>query len=95
MHALPEDLKQVLTAYYEYWLTIEQPPEERQVCFRWIQPIFRRSFGGTFHNTKLQRLADLGILTLGDTAQGGSRRYYRLADQQAVHDLLTETAASR
>jgi len=94
MNSLPEDLKNVLAAYYEYWSNIDQPTDQRQVCFSWIEPIHRRMFGDTFHNTKLQRLVDLGILTLGDTARGGSRRYYRLADPQAVHDLFAEAAPS-
>jgi hypothetical protein len=89
---LPADLNQVLCAYYEYWHTIDLPEHEREVCYTWILPVYRRMFGGSFHQSKLQRLVDLAFLIPGYSARGGNRRYYRLADPQAVHDLLTETA---
>jgi len=88
-------LKQVLSACYECWVTTTVPEEQRETCFRWVDQVFRRMFCGTFHQSRLQRLADLGFLIPGDTARGGNRRYYRLADPHAVRDLLTETEPSR
>ena len=44
--------------------------------------------GVPFHQAKLGRLGRLGLLIRGDTARGGTRRYYRLASRVFVSSVL-------
>jgi len=87
-------LANVLHAFYEYWLTIDRPAEDREVCYSWVAPVHARRFGGTFHQSALQRLADLGLLIPADSARSGNRRYYKIADLVAVQDLIRNSAAA-
>jgi hypothetical protein len=62
---------------------------DREVCYRWVLPIYERFFGGTFHQSCLAELAKLGLLAPGDDARGGNRRYYTVPNPHAVYAILT------
>lgn len=82
-----ESLK-ILCAYFEYWETIALPEADREVCYRWVASTYRNLFGGTFHQSGLRRLAKLGILIPSDSADGGNRRYYKLANPEVARNLI-------
>lgn len=81
-------LQQVLWACYEYWTKEPSPPSERTICYKWVLRLYKKRFGGRFHQSKLSRLAKLGLLRPDQTARGGNRRYYELPNPGEVQRLL-------
>jgi hypothetical protein len=94
MNSIPEDLKKVLCACFECWITDPNPEDKREICYTWVATVYARLYGGKFHPSKLQQLAERGFLIAGDSARGGKRRYYTLADHKATLEFL-EHAHSR
>ena len=84
------ELKQVLWACYEYWQGESCSPDERVICHSWVTGPYEDRFGTKFHQSRLGRLATLGFLEPEDTAKGGHRRYYKIADPDRVKYLLKE-----
>jgi hypothetical protein len=82
------ELQRVLWACLTYWNTEPNPVDQRAVCYSWVAPCYKNRFGGTFHQTKLQHLARLGVLTKDDTSRGGNRRYYRINDPTQLAEFL-------
>jgi hypothetical protein len=83
------ELQRVLWACLECWLIEPVAPEQREVCHSWVSGPYERRFGGTFHQSRLRRLAELGFLRQGDTARSGNRRYYAIVSPEQVAELLT------
>lgn len=72
--------QRIIWACYQYWATEPTKPEDRVVCYSWVLRLYRTKFGRSFHQSKLEHLARLGILEKADTSRGGTRRYYRITD---------------
>jgi hypothetical protein len=82
------ELRRILWACLTYWGTEPNPLNERAVCYSWVAQCYKNKFGGTFHQSRLERLARLGLLTKADTSRGGNRRYYRINDPAQVAEIL-------
>jgi hypothetical protein len=82
------ELQRTLWACFDYWRREEGPPAERMICHYWVIDPYRDRFGGTFHQAKLRRLANLGFLRELYTVRGGSRRDYAIANPEGVEQLL-------
>ncbi len=82
------ELQRVLWACYKYWQGETEPPHERTICYDWVAKPYKERFGGTFHQSRLRYLTELGFLKGDDTARGGHRRYYKIIDPKQVEDLL-------
>ena len=82
------ELQRVLWACLAYWNTEPNPLDERVVCYPWVARRYKDRFGGTFHQSRLQHLAQLGLLTKDDTSRGGNRRYYRISKPERLGELL-------
>ena len=82
--------RQILWACLKYWETEPLAPEERSVCYSWVERLYRNRFGQTFHQSKLDQLAQSGFLEKADTSRGGNRRYYRIPDANRLRTLLAE-----
>ncbi len=53
---------------------------------------YEARFGGTFHQSRLQELARLGVLAKdGDTSRGEGRRYYRIISPIELVNIREET----
>jgi len=72
------ELQRVLWACLTYWNGEQLPEDERAVCYSWVARCYQRRFGRTFHRSRLQKLARLGLLAKDDTSRSGNRRYYRI-----------------
>lgn len=83
------ELQQVLWACYDFWEASQRPIHEREIFYGWIRRRYEERFGTGFHQSKLRQLASLGYLERRDTARGGSRRYYRLANPAQTREFLT------
>lgn len=81
-------LQRILWACLAYWNTEPNPPDARVVCYSWVARCYKDRFGGTFHQSRLQHLARLGVLTKGDTSGSRNRRYYRINDPTRLAELL-------
>ena len=84
------ELQRILWACLTYWNTEQNPFDERAVCYSWVARCYKNRFGRTFHQSKLQHLALLGLLTKDDTSRGGNRRYYRIHDQAQLGEFLKD-----
>jgi hypothetical protein len=82
------ELQKVLWACLTYWNTEPSPFNERTVCYSWVVSSYEGRFGGRFHQSRLQHLAQLGLLTKHDTSRGGNRRYYRINEPDKVAAFL-------
>jgi hypothetical protein len=82
------ELQRVLWACFAYWDTEPNPLNKRAVCYSWVVRYYQNKFGGTFHQSRLQQLARLGLLAKDDTSRGGGRRYYRIDEPARVAELL-------
>ena len=82
------ELQRVLWACLTYWNTEPNPFDERAVCYSWVARCYKGRFGGTFHQSRLQHLARLGLLTKDDTSRGGNRRYYRINEPDKLAAFL-------
>jgi hypothetical protein len=82
------ELQRVLWACLTYWNSEQNPPDERAVCYSWVARCYQNKFGGTFHQSRLQHLARLGLLTMDDISRGGNRRYYRIKDPTELAEVL-------
>jgi len=71
-------LLRILWACLTYWSTEPSSVDQRSVCYAWVVKVYANKFGGTFHPSRLQYLARLGLLSKDDTSRGGDRRYYRI-----------------
>lgn len=80
--------QRILWACLAYWGTEPNPLNEHAVCYSWVARCYKNRFGGTFHQSKLQLLARLGVLTKDDTSRGGNRRYYRINDAEQLAEFL-------
>jgi hypothetical protein len=87
---LDPELRRVLWACYVCWKAESPPPEQRLVCYTRVADVYSRKLGGTFHQSRLQQLAEQGLLTSDDAARGGHRRYYRISDSALVERLLAK-----
>src|SRR5262245_31633540 len=85
------DIQRVLSPCYGYWSREMVPPPERMICHSWAIDPYRERFGGTFHQAKLRRLANLGFLRQLYTVRGGSRRYHAIVNPERVAELLAES----
>jgi hypothetical protein len=85
---LSPELERVLWACYEYWRNIDQPEEERVICYSWVVTKYELRFGTRFHQSRLHELANFGLLELEDSSRGGNRRYYKLPDPEGIRALL-------
>ena len=74
------ELQRIFSVCIEYSNAEPLPPEERAICHKWINRLYKNKFGISFHPWKLQALAQLGLLTKLDASRGGDRRYYRISD---------------
>ncbi len=82
------ELQRVLWACLTHWNTEQIPFHERAICYSWVARRYKTRFGETFHRSKLQQLARLGLLTKDDTSRGGNRRYYRINDPAQLAEFL-------
>ena len=82
------ELQRILWACLAYWNTEPNPPDKRAVCYSWVARWYKDRFGETFHQSRLEQLARLGLLTKADTSRGGSRRYYQISDPAQVAEIL-------
>jgi len=82
------ELQRVLWACLTYWNTEPNPLDGRAVCYSWVARCYKDRFGGTFHQSRLQHLARLGVLAKADTSRGENRRYYRISDPERLGELL-------
>lgn len=89
------ELQHVLWACYKYWAGESLPPDERLICYTWVKEVYEKEFGAQFQKSKLQHLAKLEFLSLGDTARGGRRRYYKLVDPDRIHEMLKSWETTR
>jgi len=90
MSSIDRELQQILWACYEYWHGEKMPVSERVICREWVLSIYKERFGVSFHQSKLTKLANIGLLRKVDTTRGGHRRYYAIDDPQRVVSLLRE-----
>jgi hypothetical protein len=81
-------LKRILWACLAYWNSEPNPLNERAVCYSWVVRCYQDRFGGTFHQSRLQHLARLGLLSKDDTSRGGNRRYNRINDPAQLAEVL-------
>jgi hypothetical protein len=82
------ELQRILWACLAYWNTEPNPIDKRAVCYSWVAQCYEERFGGSFHQSKLQRLARMGYLAKDDTSRGGNRRYYRINDPAQLAEFL-------
>src|SRR5260370_35614946 len=82
------NLQRVLWACLAYWNTEPNPPDKRAVCYSWVARWYKDRFGGTFHQSRLEQLARMGLLTKADTSRGWNRRYYQISDPQRLGQSL-------
>jgi hypothetical protein len=82
------ELRRVLWACLSYWNAEPIPFDERVVCYSWVVRRYQGRFGGTFHQSRLQQLAQLGLLTKKDTSRGGNRRYYKIDDPAQSDEMV-------
>ncbi len=82
------ELQRVLSACVAYWNTMQAPSDERTICYSSVVRRYKNMFGGTFHQSRLQQLARLGLLTKDDTSRGGNRRYYKINDPTQLAEFL-------
>ncbi len=69
------ELQRILLACLDYGTTQRTP--HPVICYSWVARCYEARFGGTFHQSRLQELARLGVLSEdGDTSRGEGRRYY-------------------
>jgi hypothetical protein len=85
---IDSEIQRVLWACLTYWNAEPNPVDQRAVCYSWVVRCFEDRFGGTFHQSRLQHLARLGLLTKDDTSRGGNRRYYRINDPAQLAEFL-------
>ena len=88
-HVIQSDpeLQRILFACLTYWQNESLPPADREICHTWVCGTYQSRFGGTFHPSRLRRLAELGFLALSDT-NARVRRYYTVPDPDHVRNLL-------
>jgi hypothetical protein len=82
------ELQRVLWACLAYWNSEQVALNERVICYQWVARRHESKFGVTFHQSKLQYLARLGLLTKHDTSRGGNRRYYRITEPAQLAEFL-------
>lgn len=83
------ELQRILWACLQYWNGEPLPPEDRAICYKWVNRVYSARFGVTFPQQRLGTLARLGVLTADDTSRGGNRRYYKLTNPSALAEMLT------
>lgn len=83
-----QELQRVLWACYKYWRGESLPPHKRIICYSWVASLYEERFGTKFHQSKLARLAKLGLLEKDYLSRHGQRRYYTIVDPDRVDDLL-------
>lgn len=84
------ELRLILSACYAYWEKEQLPPDQRAICYTWVHNVYKARFGGSFHQSRLEHLARLGVLEKDDTSRGGNRRYYRIVDADRLATLLRD-----
>ena len=84
------ELQHVLWACYTYWGNEPLPVQERSVCHRWVNNVYKDRFGTGFHQSKLRRLVKLGFLEPEEVSRGGNRRYYKIVEPDRVASLLRQ-----
>lgn len=84
------ELKRILWACYKYWQGESSPPDERNICYKWVLGAYENRFRTKFHQSRLRRLAKLRFLKQDDTSRVGHRRYYKIIDPNRVGELLSK-----
>lgn len=82
------ELRRILWTCLQYWNGEPLPPEDRAICYEWVNRVYSARFGETFSPQRLRVLARLGALTADDTSRGGKRRYYKLTNPTALAEML-------
>ena len=96
-HDLENDskLQRVLWACHSYWQTEPLPAEDRVICYKWVLQRYRTRFAVGFHQSRLNALTELGLLTKHDTSRAGNRRYYAIQNPENVEALLRKWSLNR
>ena len=76
---LPESEARVLAACLYYAETEPLPESERVICYSWINRVHTRRHNAVAPRKAFNALIKAGWLKKADSARGGSRRYYTLA----------------
>lgn len=82
------ELQRVAWACLTYWNAEPVPFDERAICYSWAARCYKNRFGRTFHQSRLQDLARLGLLAKDDASRGGNRRYYRIDNPAKLGEFL-------
>jgi hypothetical protein len=86
--ALNSEVAHVLMACHEYWSTEPVAVHDRVICYKWVRRPYEARFGMKLTRAAFDRAARSGFLEKADTARGGRRRYYRIADPAGLDRLL-------
>lgn len=84
------ELQRILWACYKYWQGESSPPDERDICYKWVLGTYENRFRTKFHQSRLRRLAKLRFLKQDDTSRTGHRCYYKIIDPNRVGELLSK-----
>src|SRR5262245_33232475 len=87
---LDQELRRILWVCLDIWKNQTADPEAREICYRWVSAKYQEKFGGSFHQSKLRKLAELGFLKEGDLVRAGTRRYYTILDPGQLEHMLLE-----
>ncbi len=88
------ELQRILLACLDYGTTQRTP--QPVICYSWVARRYEAMFGGTFHQSRLQELARLGVLAKdGDTSRCEGRRYYRIIAPIELTNIRVEPLKSK
>jgi hypothetical protein len=87
---MTQELKNILSACYDYCMKGDLSHETRVICYSWIIKQYEAKFGTGFHQSRLKDLVALGFLRQEDTSRRGNRRYYALVNPTQIATLLQQ-----